>query len=235
MPRYANAQWKGANPNNFSTQKIIPKYIVIHVTQGDNQGGTDSWFNNPKAIVSAHFSIGKDGSVHQYVDTSETAYAEMAWNDRAISIEHNGMSGDHLTAQQKTSLKALLDWIHTTHNIPLVWQPNGNGASGVVSHGELGVDGGNHPDCPGANIISDVKSLIATPAPKPPAPAPKARPTIREGAQGSDVILLQQKLHIPADGIFGAQTTAAVKHFQQQRHLPIDGVVGPATWSALGV
>lgn len=233
--RYPKAQWKGAHPNNYSTAKNTPKFIVVHVTSGDNQGGTDSWFNNPKAIVSAHFSIGKDGQVHQYVDTDQQAYAEMSWNDKAISIEHNGMSGDHLTAQQQTSLKALLEWINAEYKIPLVWQPNGNGQSGIVSHGELGVDGGNHPNCPGANIIADVKALIAVPAPKPPAPAPKTRPTIKEGAQGSDVILLQHSLHIPADGIFGPQTTAAVKHYQQQHNLPVDGIVGPTTWSALGV
>lgn len=233
--RYQNAQWKGANPNNYSTGKNTPKFIVIHVTSGDNQSGTDSWFNNPKAIVSAHFSIGKDGQIHQYVDTDQIAYAEMAWNDKAISIEHNGMSGDHLTTQQKASLKPLLEWISTAYKIPLVWQPNGNGPEGIVSHGSLGVDGGNHPNCPGNNIVADVKQLIAVPKPAPTPPSPKPRNTIREGAIGSDVILLQQRLHIPADGIFGPQTTSAVKYFQEQHHLTVDGIVGVSTWKALGV
>lgn len=37
--------------------------------------GTDSWFRNPTAYVSAHFGVGLDGSVHQYVDLGNIAWA----------------------------------------------------------------------------------------------------------------------------------------------------------------
>ena len=47
--------------------------IVEHVMQG-SLTGTDHWFQNPNAQVSAHFGIGKDGSVHQYVDTAFMGY-----------------------------------------------------------------------------------------------------------------------------------------------------------------
>ena len=46
---------------------------------------------------------------------------------------------------------------------------------------------------------------------------------------------LQRKLGLPADGVFGAQTEAAVKNFQSSHGLTPDGVVGPQTRQALGI
>ncbi|MBQ8683981.1 MAG: peptidoglycan-binding protein [Clostridia bacterium] len=38
---------------------------------------------------------------------------------------------------------------------------------------------------------------------------------------------------VPADGIFGSRTTAAVREFQQEEGLPVTGIVDRATWDAL--
>lgn len=46
--------------------------------------------------------------------------------------------------------------------------------------------------------------------------------------------LLQQKLGIRADGIFGAQTEAAVIAYQKGHGCTPDGIVGPHTWEELG-
>lgn len=61
-----------------------------------------------------------------------------------------------------------------------------------------------------------------------------ARPMIRQGNQGPNVVYLQQKLGLPADGIFGPNTRARVVQFQQSHGLGADGIVGPQTWAALG-
>jgi peptidoglycan hydrolase-like protein with peptidoglycan-binding domain len=57
----------------------------------------------------------------------------------------------------------------------------------------------------------------------------------RVQGRGSSVRLLQRKLGIGADGVFGPGTSSAVKRFQHARGLTADGIVGPGTWQALGV
>jgi peptidoglycan hydrolase-like protein with peptidoglycan-binding domain len=53
------------------------------------------------------------------------------------------------------------------------------------------------------------------------------------GAQGRQVRLLQAALGIPADGVYGPQTEAAVRQFQASRGLTVDNIVGPQTSAAL--
>ena len=68
---------------------------------------------------------------------------------------------------------------------------------------------------------------------------------LRRGTSGPSVVVIQTELNrisqnypaipkiSPVDGIFGAQTEAAVRRFQQVFNLDADGVVGRATWYAL--
>src|SRR5262245_8002187 len=53
------------------------------------------------------------------------------------------------------------------------------------------------------------------------------------GSQGELVAEVQRALQIPADGIFGIQTDAAVRSYQQAAGLQVDGIVGLATWGSL--
>lgn len=57
----------------------------------------------------------------------------------------------------------------------------------------------------------------------------------RHTSGSSSVADVQHALGIPADGTFGPQTAAAVRHFQRAHGLTPDGVVGPATARALGI
>ena len=65
--------------------------------------------------------------------------------------------------------------------------------------------------------------------------------TYRQGSSGSAVRTIQTKLKNwgyydgTVDGIFGSQTTEAVKYFQRKNGLTADGIVGPATLKALGM
>jgi len=51
----------------------------------------------------------------------------------------------------------------------------------------------------------------------------------------SQVIAIQRALGLPADGVYGRRTRAAVRRFQRRNDLAVDGVAGPKTLAALGV
>ncbi len=68
--------------------------------------------------------------------------------------------------------------------------------------------------------------------------------TLKRGDTGADVRELQirvagwaadrpAKTHVAVDGVFGAQTEAAVKRFQRAYGLTVDGIVGPQTQAVL--
>ena len=71
----------------------------------------DSWFANPESRVSAHYGVGKDGTIHQYVDEEHSAWHcgitnRPTWsllnpyinqNQITIGIEHVGWTGEEWT------------------------------------------------------------------------------------------------------------------------------------------
>ncbi len=66
-----------------------------------------------------------------------------------------------------------------------------------------------------------------------------ARPTVKRGSRGEDVIYLQKQLAVlgysvgNVDGIFGVKTLEAVKAFQAGNGLVADGIVGSKTWGKI--
>lgn len=71
------------------------------------------------------------------------------------------------------------------------------------------------------------------------APQPIDLPILRQGMHGPAVVRLQERLRAigvfsgAIDGIFGAETQAAVKAAQTKFQVDADGIVGPVTWSVL--
>jgi peptidoglycan hydrolase-like protein with peptidoglycan-binding domain len=74
------------------------------------------------------------------------------------------------------------------------------------------------------------------------AATPKGWPVLRPGLNSTwpkiTVRSLQYLLDahgakVPADGVFGAKTEAALVAFQRAHHLTVDGVAGAKTWAAL--
>jgi Transglycosylase-like domain/Putative peptidoglycan binding domain len=57
----------------------------------------------------------------------------------------------------------------------------------------------------------------------------------KSSVRGSGVVALQRALGVPADGIYGPQTRAAVRAFQRAHGLVVDGIAGPQTLGALGL
>jgi peptidoglycan hydrolase-like protein with peptidoglycan-binding domain len=69
--------------------------------------------------------------------------------------------------------------------------------------------------------------------------ADTSNPTIRRGSTGNPVRRAQKRLTLGGydtkgvDGIFGADTEAAVRRFQGDRGLTVDGIVGAQTWAEI--
>lgn len=84
------------------------------------------------------------------------------------------------------------------------------------------------------DAVRDILRGVAPLRPLIPPVDSNGKPTLKRGARGDDVVLVQTKLSLSADGKFGPGTEAAVRQFQRQKELVPDGIVGPKTWEYLG-
>jgi N-acetylmuramoyl-L-alanine amidase len=180
-----NPQWIGYNPGNFRRGRgpanRKPLAIVIHVMAG-TLGGTDAWFSDPAAKVSAHYGVGKNGEVHQYVSEDDTAFhAGTVVNPTAqivldlpnvnpnfytIGIEHEGQATDAWTTQQASTSAELIAQIAARHAIPL-------DAHHVFAHQEVRAS----KPCPGS--LEKAAQILRLAAGVPPvAPAAPDQPSV---------------------------------------------------------
>lgn len=58
---------------------------------------------------------------------------------------------------------------------------------------------------------------------------------LRRGLTGEPVRMLQEKLGVNADGIFGMATETALREYQEANGLSVDGIAGPDTFHAMGM
>lgn len=91
---------------------------------------------------------------------------------------------------------------------------------------------------PAVTVPAAVAPVVETPAavvstPPQAAQAPKAVATLAKGSTGAAVKKLQAALKITADGIFGAQTEAAVKRFQEKKGIVVTGKADEETQKRL--
>ena len=93
-------------------------------------------------------------------------------------------------------------------------------------------------------IYTAVTGLAELDGEQEPLPSNPPSGVLRQGSRGELVQLAQYFLRviskyyesvrpIAIDGIFGPNTTAAVRDFQSRFGLTVDGVIGPVTWNAL--
>ena len=180
------AIWKGAHPRNFHAGREgrRPEAIVIHVMDG-SLAGTGAWFNNPGARVSAHYGIGKDGQVHQYVRESDAAFHvgtvdRPIWpgirleqgkvvnpNLYTIGIEHEGRGASLALwpGKMRAASLALAADIVRRWSIPI-------DDLHIIPHCAIRR---SKPDCPGKGLdldayVRDLRGQVA------PTPSPRERP-----------------------------------------------------------
>lgn len=119
-----NITWIGS-PNHYQGRNGYHiTHITLHIMVG-HLTGTDNVFQHPNG-ASAHYGIGADGTIHQYVSENDGSWsdANYASNNSTISIEHEGgMNGIPCTqACMDASAKLCADiarrqgWTHLQHN-----------------------------------------------------------------------------------------------------------------------
>lgn len=161
----------------YTGQQYSPVAIVCHIMEG-TLAGTDQEFHNPKRNASTHFGIGRDGTIHQYVDLKDGAWgnggvAKPSWplldqfpgvnpNLFTVSIEFAGMHPDmdrgkfdSFTDAQYAAGAQLIAWLCQELSIPI-------DRAHIVGHYQI--DSVNKWFCPGPNFDFDRIIKEAQPA-----------------------------------------------------------------------
>ena len=143
-------KWIGS-PNHYNGRNgYAVTHITLHIMVG-HLAGTDSVFLNPGSQASAHYGIGANGSVHQYVSENDGSYsdANFASNNSTISIEHEGgMTGVPCTQACMDASARLCADIARRHGWTHLWHDGLNG--NIWLHRE--VPGTDHYGCPDNTI-----------------------------------------------------------------------------------
>lgn len=143
-------KWIGS-PNHYNGRNgYAVTHITLHIMVG-HLAGTDSVFLNPGSQASAHYGIGANGTVHQYVSEDDGSYsdANFASNNSTISIEHEGgMAGVPCTQACMDASARLCADIARRHGWTHLWHDGLNG--NIWLHRE--VPGTDHYGCPDNTI-----------------------------------------------------------------------------------
>jgi len=175
------------SPNFWSGRKgYRPEGVVIHIMDG-TLIGTDAWFANPSSQVSAHYGIGKNGEVHQYVQENDAAWHAgrvdaPLWklikptinpNLYTVGIEHEGKPNDVWTDAMKQSSATLIREICQRWQIPI-------DRDHVVGHFEIF---SKKPNCPATNkrILDEMVALAGQQTTSGPSPVEEGVRKVEEG------------------------------------------------------
>lgn len=102
--------------------------IVLHHTGPGRTSGLLTWLCDPASKVSAHYLIGRDGTIYQLVADEMAAWhagkaslhGDEAVNSRSIGIElvHSGDNDTPFPEAQYVALEALLLYLVQRHGVP---------------------------------------------------------------------------------------------------------------------
>jgi peptidoglycan hydrolase-like protein with peptidoglycan-binding domain len=222
-----NFIWRDVSPG---VPPVAPDVSII--TNGDTMPEADQFVQMNAALQGAH------NTAHGYIGGT-LAFQHYSFHDPFVFLLHSNT--DRLWAMWQTA--AGKAW---RFDPARVYGSVGNDPA-IVSNLEPWAGGeGLRPWAPPDNqqvAKNCTDPSVVTPprydtTPTGPGGAVSPWPVVRRGAQHHPIRTLQYLLRagghgVTVDGIFGAQTEAAVRAFQQQKHLAVDGIVGALTWSAV--
>lgn len=162
-----SVQMKYSSPNFTKGRKgQKPIGVCLHIGEGSLNSIT-SWFKDPNSGVSAHYGIGKNGEVRQFVLEENTAWhsgirnkptwrytpgSNVNTNSVLIGIEHEGYYRDVWTEKMKKASAQLVYEICTRWGIPI-------NRDFIIGHYQI--DNVRRKNCPAANkgIIDEIVEL----------------------------------------------------------------------------
>jgi peptidoglycan hydrolase-like protein with peptidoglycan-binding domain len=220
----------------------IVRGVMCHHTAGPKTGNMPSLgvVTNGRPGLSgplAQLGLGRDGTFYVIAAGRANHAGPGVWKGVAtgnssfigIEAENQGIAADPWPAVQIDAYK---------RGVAAILGKLGADASMCCGHKEYATPHGRKID-PSFDMEAfrrDVAGIMAGTAPAP-APIPAAdgrsRPTLRRGARGAAVSVMQTRIGVAADGIFGPMTEAAVRAFQRGHNLVPDGIFGPRSWAAL--
>jgi N-acetylmuramoyl-L-alanine amidase/Putative peptidoglycan binding domain len=204
---------------------IMPSLKVITQGRSDLPGplcqlglGRDgTWF-----VVAAGRANHAGGGSWKGITTGNSSFI-------GIEAENMGTAADPWPAVQMDSYK---------RGVAAILKKLGADESMCAGHKEYALPKGrkSDPSFDMNDFRKGVAAILGGRAPIPPPIAAKDssdRPTLRRGAAGDLVKIIQAMVGVADDGAFGGKTEAAVRAFQSDRGLVPDGIVGPGTWKAI--
>ena len=216
--------------------------IICHHTAGPRSGNmpslriiTEGRSDLPGPL--AQLGLGRDGTFYVISAGRANHAGRGNWKNVTtgnssfigIEAENSGTADDQWPEVQMDAY---------ARGVAAIFKKLGLDAEMCCGHKEYALPPGRKPDPRfDMNAFRDrVRAVMAGSAvvrPLVPAADSTGRPTLRRGARGDLVKIVQAKIGAGNDGIFGAGTEAAVRRFQRDKGLVADGIVGPGTWAAI--
>ena len=206
--------------NFTNARRKVTDAVVLHVavSESDTLAG---WFNNPRAGASSHFYVRRDGVIEQYIPIDKISWAGVRSDQRAISIETQGMGHGEWTSAQLEAMAEIIAFCRVKYPaIPVRQMQSSKRSEKGIGYHRLGVPGSYVQKalgrsltggelwsgavgkiCPGPDRIRQVPQIVAmvkgatVPAPVKPAPKPApVKPSTPGKGYGVDVATVQRQL-----------------------------------------
>lgn len=166
------AEWRGPLPLSNYAPGQMDRIIGVTVHHMDGSlASADGWFHNSRAGSSAHFGIGYDGHIVQWVDTADVSYHACMANWGWVGIENESDPNQPdapPTAQQIAAMGQIIAWLGT----PAVPATSMN-SGGVGYHRQFGGpcnQAWGQTACPGQGFIDAIAAICAAAGGTAPAP-----------------------------------------------------------------